>query len=241
VGYLPDSAPYSYFNLSNELVGFDVEMAHALSTGLGTALEFAPVTREHLAELLDAGRCDLIIGGIVMTAQRASEIVFSPPYLDETLAFVVPDNRRAEFSSAETVRATPGLRVAVPSLPGVLEMVKREFPHLEIVPVRDAEFLSGKLPGVDALVWTAERGSFLTLLHPAFSVAVPQPVRIQLPLGYPVARHDLEFARFLGTWIDLKRKDGTIQALYDHWILGRDARPSGRRWSVLRDVLHWAK
>jgi hypothetical protein len=34
---------------------------------------------------------------------------------------------------------------------------------------------------------------------------------------------DLEFARFLGIWIDLQRKNGTIQALYDHWILGRDA------------------
>jgi hypothetical protein len=37
-------------------------------------------------------------------------------------------------------------------------------------------------------------------------------------------------ARFLGTWIDLQRKNGTIQALYDHWILGRDARPRQPRW-----------
>jgi hypothetical protein len=29
----------------------------------------------------------------------------SPSYLDETLAFVVPDHRRAEFSDAEWVRA----------------------------------------------------------------------------------------------------------------------------------------
>jgi hypothetical protein len=46
---------------------------------------------------------------------------------------------------------------------------------------------------------------------------------LRFPLAYPVARRDLEFARFLGIWIDLQRKNGTIQALYDHWILGRDA------------------
>ena len=70
-------------------------------------------------------------------------------------------------------------------------------------------------------------------------MAVPRPVEVRLPLGYPVARHDLEMVRFLGTWIDLKRKDGTIQALYDHWILGSDVRSRRPHWSILRNVLHW--
>ena len=54
------------------------------------------------------------------------------------------------------------------------------------------------------------------------------------------SKSGLAMARFLGTWIDLKRKDGTIDALYGHWILGRDAKPRRPRWSILRDVLHWA-
>jgi hypothetical protein len=35
-------------------------------------------------------------------------------------------------------------------------------------------------------------------------------------------------------WIDLQNKDGTIQSLYDHWIMGHDARPktSGGRLYV---------
>jgi hypothetical protein len=62
---------------------------------------------------------------------------------------------------------------------------------------------------------------------------------LRLPLAYPVATRDLEAARFLSTWIELKRKDGTIQALYDHWILVRDGKAKKPRWSVLRDVLGW--
>ena len=46
-------------------------------------------------------------------------------------------------------------------------------------------------------------------------------------------------ASFLSGWIELKRKDGTLQALYDHWVLGLDADARGPRWSVIRDVLHW--
>jgi hypothetical protein len=114
-------------------------------------------------------------------------------------------------------------------------VLQREFPNLELVPVamRDLEgFLTGQGQPVDAVCLTAERGSFLTLLHPAFSVAVPHPLEIRLPLAYPVARHDLEMTRFLATWIDLKRKDGTITALYDHWILGRAAGARGARSSM---------
>jgi hypothetical protein len=60
---------------------------------------------------------------------------------------------------------------------------------------------------------------------------------VQVPLAYPVA--DAEMAAFVNVWIDLARKDGTIQSLYDHWILGRTAAPRAPRWSIIRNVLHW--
>jgi Na+/H+-dicarboxylate symporter/ABC-type amino acid transport substrate-binding protein len=244
VGFVPGQSPYSHLNARGDLVGFDVEMAHALARELGVPVEFAPVPREQLLEVLEADRVDVVMAGVLVTTGRASRVAFSAPYLDETLAFVVPDHRRAEFSEAAWVRDQEGLRLGVPDLPYLRELVEREFPKARIVPMplSDAEvFFAGHSHLVDAVTLTAERGSFLTLLHPAFSVAVPRPLEIRLPLAYPVSRHDVEAARFLSTWIDLKKKDGTIQALYDHWILGKDAKAETRRWSVLRDVLHWER
>jgi Na+/H+-dicarboxylate symporter/ABC-type amino acid transport substrate-binding protein len=242
VGYVDGALPYSYFNRRGELVGLDVEMAYTLAAELGLAIEFVPVPRDRVAKIINAGLCDVLMGGIAVTTIRAGEMVFSPPYIDETLSFVVPDHRRADFSSAEWIRAATGLRVAVPDFPYLEEIVRREFPRVKTVPIsvdRAADFFAGRMERVDALVFPAERGSYFTLLYPAFSVAVPHPLAIRFPLAYPVAHHDLEFARFLGMWIDLQRKNGTIQALYDHWILGRDARPKQPRWSVIRNVLHW--
>ncbi len=244
VGFIPGQAPYSHFNARGELVGFDVEMAHALARELGVAVEFAPVPRAGIVDVLEKGRVDVVMAGVLLTTQRASRVEFSTPYLDEVLAFVVPDHRRAEFSDAARVRATPGLRVGVPDLPYVQQIVAREFPGVTIVPMPLGDTESyfagrGAQEHLDALCLTAERGSFITLLYPAWSVAVPHPVDVRLPLAYPVARHDLEMARFLGLWIDLKRRDGTIRALYDHWILGKDAKARRPRWSILRDVLGW--
>jgi ABC-type amino acid transport substrate-binding protein len=244
VGYIDGSMPYSFHNGRGELVGFDVEMANILAEELGVVPEFAPVPRDRLAEALNAGQCDVIMGGVFLTTRRGVGMVYSSAYLDETLAFVVPDHRRADFSSAEWVRAQRGLRIAVPELPYLRGLFEREFPDVTPVPIPFThasltDFFEGRGPAVDGLAYTAERGSFRSLLYPTFSVAVPHPVVVKLPLAYPVANHDIEAARFLANWIDLKKKDGTIQGLYDHWVLGRDAKPKARRWSILRDVLHW--
>ena len=89
VGYVEGQAPYSFFNSRGELVGFDVEMAYTLASDLGVALELAPVPRERLAAALEDGRYDLVMGGVFMVTRRVGQLDFSPPYLDETLAFVV--------------------------------------------------------------------------------------------------------------------------------------------------------
>ena len=91
----------------------------------------------------------------------------------------------------------------------------------------------------DAVVMPAERGSVLSLLHPKYTVVVPAPGIVKIPLAYPVTRRDHEFAAFLNTWIELKRRDGTIDALYSHWILGKQASKRKPRWSIMRDVLGW--
>lgn len=241
VGFIPQQRPYSHVNARGQLVGFDVEMAHDLGRVLGVPVDFVQVPRENLAEVLNGDRVDLVMSGYVVTAQRSSQMVFSETYLDETLAFIVPDYRRADFSDAGWVREQRGLRLAVPGLPFFHVVVRREFPNATIVPMplgAAADPLASGLE-VDAIVYTAERGSFLTLLHPAFSVVVPHPLDIRVTLAYPVARHDVEAARFISSWIEIKRKDGTIKALFDHWILGSDTKVKKRRWSVLGDVLGW--
>jgi ABC-type amino acid transport substrate-binding protein len=93
----------------------------------------------------------------------------------------------------------------------------------------------------DAVVLPAERGSVMSLLHPKYTVVVPEPGVVKIPLAYPVARRDQEFAAFLNSWIELKRRDGTIETLYEHWILGKQSNRRAPRWSIMRNVLGWVQ
>jgi ABC-type amino acid transport substrate-binding protein len=58
-------------------------------------------------------------------------------------------------------------------------------------------------------------------------------------MAYPLPLGEPDWKNVVDNWISLKRGDGTIAQLYDHWILGRDAEERGPRWSVARDVLGW--
>jgi ABC-type amino acid transport substrate-binding protein len=101
--------------------------------------------------------------------------------------------------------------------------------------------LRSSSPDVDGIVLPAERGSAWTLIYPAYSVVIPEPGVTKMPLAYPIARQDRRFAEFVNTWIELKRKDGTLDALYQYWILGQERGGRRPRWSVIRDVLHWVR
>jgi Na+/H+-dicarboxylate symporter/ABC-type amino acid transport substrate-binding protein len=240
VGYLSQSLPFAFFNERDELVGFDVELAYRLAAEMEVGLEFVPVPRDGLAEQLDAGLCDIVMSGVVVTPIRASRTLFSVSYLDETFALLVEDDLRGRFETWSAIRAAGPLTVAVPDIPFYADRLRELVPGVVIRPFDDVvTLLTERATGVDAVALPAERGSAWTLMFPRYTVVVPEPSKIRLPLAYPLARDDQAFASFINTWIELKRKDGTIDALYEYWILGRSAQRPAPRWSVIRNVLRW--
>jgi Na+/H+-dicarboxylate symporter/ABC-type amino acid transport substrate-binding protein len=239
VGYMQDGLPFSFFNANGDLVGLDIELAHRLASELKVGLEFRPVDRTRLAELLASGYCDFVTGGVAVTTLRAGEMLFSDAYLDETLAFVVPDASRNRFSTWESIGQMGGLTIAVPDVKYYIDLLERRLPNAELRVKSLSDPFSNWDPDVDAFALPAERGSAWTLLYPKFTVIVPEPGIIKIPLAFPLARQDQAFATFMNTWLDLKRKDGTLEQLYDYWVLGRDAVRPAPRWSIMRNVLGW--
>jgi Na+/H+-dicarboxylate symporter/ABC-type amino acid transport substrate-binding protein len=243
VGYLPDALPFAFFNQGGNLVGFDVELAHRLAREMGVGLAFVPVDRERLAEQLAEGYCDLVMSGVAVTTNRARAVLFSDSYLDETAAFVVPDDERDRYATWDAIRDRGTLTIAVPNVPYYVrklgELLPRAVIRVHTGPI-DALFDRGVIHA-DALALPAERGSAWTLMHPAYSVVVPGPDPIRVPLAYPIGKRDERFASFVNTWITLMRKDGTLDAAYKYWILGQDAAPRQPRWSIVRNVLHWVE
>jgi ABC-type amino acid transport substrate-binding protein len=240
VGYVPDALPFVYFNAAGELVGFDVEMAYTLARDLKVRLEFVPIGRDQIVEQITAGYCDIMVPGLAISPERAQALSLSVPYLRQTMAFIVKDHRRKEFSSRAAVRRLKAPRIGVPNVPYYIDKVQRYLPQAELVILNTInEFFEGRGETLDALVYSAEAGSAWTLLYPAYTVAIPQPDVLTVPIAYAMAPNDQKMVNFLNLWLELKKEDRTITSLYDYWILGKNAVPTPPRWSVVRNVLHW--
>lgn len=94
------------------------------------------------------------------------------------------------------------------------------------------------MPDADAVLSPAEEGAAWTLRHPRFSLVTPVPT-LFLPFGFAVGRDDADLLLFLNTWLLNAKGDGTIDRLYDYWMLGRVRGSQPPRWSIIRDVLGW--
>ena len=224
-----------------KLVGLDVEMAHILARSLGVGLEFVAVDRTKLFQQLNEGYCDIVMSGIVVTPERAEAVSLSTPYMEETLALVVQDYRRSEFSSREALQKLKAPKLAILDVPYFISFVREHLPKAQLVTVNSAaEFFESKGKTLDGFIYTAEGGSAWSLLYPEYTIVVlPSP--ITLPVSYVIARGDRELVDYVNALVELKKGDGTLKKLYNYWVLGRFAADTQPRWSVIRNVLHWVE
>jgi ABC-type amino acid transport substrate-binding protein len=217
-------------------------MAHLLARDLGVELALVPVRRDRMTEQVNEGYCDIVMSGTVVTPERAQVGAFSAPYMDATLAFVVKDHRLEEFSSRDAIRSLQAPRIGVLNVPYYADKVRRVLPQATVVQLNSiTEFFEGQGEELDAFLYTAEAGSAWSLLYPAYTVAIPQPGVLKGPVAYPLPRGDRDLVDFINVWLELKKRDRTIEGLYDYWVLGKNAVPRQPRWSVIRNILHWVK
>jgi Na+/H+-dicarboxylate symporter/ABC-type amino acid transport substrate-binding protein len=240
VCYRTDGLPFAFVNASSDLVGYDVELAHALARELGVDLEFVRVPLKAWPQPVLDGRCDVGLNVTAVTPERSRQVAFTPSHFEGSLALVVRDHRRDDFNSRTALKKQTGLKLAMLSGAYYERVIRAYLPGVEILSIdTPRDFFRAEQGTFDALAFPAEAAAAWTLVYPGFSVAVPKPDVLAIPLAYVVRLGDDEWQRYLTTWLSLKKSDGTFDRLYAHWILGQAAGSAGARWCIARDVLHW--
>lgn len=242
VGYVSQSLPFAYRRDSENLVGLEIDLLHILAKDMGLALNLTEIKREDIDDHLSSGRVDLVIGGLFATPERALRLQLSKPYMFASLSLVVRDHRRREFAQWDQVRAMTDLKLALVDIPFYIRRAEETFPYADISVVGSPrEFLDAPDDKYDALVYSAEAGSAWTLLYPAYSVVIPKPGVISVPVVFALPSDAPALAKYVNAWIDLNKSSHKIDQLYKYWILGQGAKEKQHRWSVVHDVLGWAQ
>jgi Na+/H+-dicarboxylate symporter/ABC-type amino acid transport substrate-binding protein len=240
VGYRPDLVPCSFTNQSGQLVGLEVEMAHLLAEDLGVALEFSPMSGSEHADALNAGQVDIVMACMAATPDRLRRVDLSNSYLDLTLAFMVRDHRQDDFSTRKAIRSLEEVRIAVPREGYFAQRLRRYVPQAEITIIDDPnDFFTGGHEPADALLFAAEIGAAYSVLYPKYTVAIPKPHVVKVPLAYALPMGAITLKNTVNAWLEMQEKNGTRQRLFDYWVMGGAAKTRPPRWSIIRDVLGW--
>ncbi len=244
VGYDPANLPFSFFNLDGELVGFDIELAKSLAESFSVKAEFVPIEWPELPAMLAKGFIDVMPGTWYRPFWFPS-LRLSAPYTTGTMALAVRDNRRHEFASIESLHRSHGLKIGVPLDTRQVQYSMRRYfgdADVEFITLEFWQsFFEGRHPELDAFLVPAENGSAWSLLHPEFTVVVPQPDPVKVPSAFGLALNAGELTDAVNEWVVFATNEGMIQRAYDYWILGQGAGEKRPRWSILRDVLGWVE
>jgi ABC-type amino acid transport substrate-binding protein len=79
---------------------------------LGVRLEQVQLPRESYPDALASGQIDVAMSGLRVSPGATELVSFSRPYAEESIALLVPDHRRAEFTQIESIRSRR-LRIAI--------------------------------------------------------------------------------------------------------------------------------
>ena len=85
--------PMEYFGPDGRTpIGFDVEMAKALAAKMGLTVEFVDTAWDGIFSAVNTRKFDCIISSVTINPARLRAHNFSKPYIQNTLAIVIPKN-----------------------------------------------------------------------------------------------------------------------------------------------------
>lgn len=111
VGTSGTQPPMSATNKKGELMGMDVDMAKAMADAMSVKLKFAQMPFAELLPALEAGKVDMILSGMTITAERNKKVAFLGPYVVTGKGILAIEKRFAELKEAKGLD-TPEVTVA---------------------------------------------------------------------------------------------------------------------------------
>lgn len=96
VGVNPNFPPMSVYGPTNQLEGFDVDIARRVADELGVAVELVPTEAAQRVPFLTSNRIDMTLGALTMTKERSEVVDFSIPVHTESMGVLTTDAVEAQ-------------------------------------------------------------------------------------------------------------------------------------------------
>jgi cyclohexadienyl dehydratase len=213
-----DYRPFTFRDSHDSWSGLDIDMAHDLADRLGARLVLVPSTWAAL--LTDVGnRCDLAMGGISISLNRALQALFSSPYLRDGKAAVIRCTDSGRFRTVADID-TAGVRVVENPGGTNAEFAKTYINHAQIIEFSDNTAI------FDQLVTRAADVMFTDISEIRYQITKnPQLCGVDLdhPLtfeqkAYLLPQGEISLQQYVNQWLNIAQNDGTYARLSNQYL-----------------------
>jgi polar amino acid transport system substrate-binding protein len=220
IGVSATREPFSFVDKDGRVTGHDGELARIIGARLGRPIEFSDMKFMALIPALQSGKVDLIVTGMIATAERKKSVDFSQPYFANSQVMIVKKsgsekNVGAKLASADDLKDK---RIGV--LLGSVHdtFATKKYPNATILQYKTPSdlLLAVKSGKVDAAFYTYE--TLLEIIRNDDELAFLGKPLFAVPIGMGFNKNNdglrEQFNRFL---MEIK-ENGVYGDMVSHWI-----------------------
>ncbi|QOL14423.1 arginine ABC transporter substrate-binding protein [Dickeya dianthicola] len=209
--------PFESVDASNQIVGFDIDLANALCKQIQATCTFSNQAFDSLIPGLKFRRYDAVIAGMDITPERQQQVAFTQPYYENSALFIAQKGKLADIA------ALKGKRVGVQNGTTHQKFLLDKHKDITVVPYDSYQnaALDLKNGRLDAVFGdTAVVNEWLKQSPNLASVGdkVTDKDYFGIGLGIAMRQNNDELVKKFNDALNNIKQDGTYQTIYKKWF-----------------------
>ncbi|MBJ7538768.1 transporter substrate-binding domain-containing protein [Marinomonas transparens] len=213
-GYMP----FDMRDKKGNIVGFDVDIAKSMAKAMGVKIDLRNTAWDGIIPALLTSKCDLIISGMTITAERNLKVNFTDPYIVVGQSILLSSKLKGEVTS---YRDLNNAKYKIATKLGTTAdyatkryMSKAKINLFETESEGALEVINGN---ADAFVYDLPYNAIYSAQNEGKVVHLDTPFTYE-PLGIAVRKGDPDFLNFLNNYLAQIKGDGTYDKIYQKWF-----------------------
>ncbi len=217
VGVNPNFPPMSSYGRTNEIEGFDVDVARRIAELLDVKVKLVPTATAQRVAFLTSGRIDIALGALTRTPARARLIDFTAPLHTESMSVLTTDR-----IDAESWRDLDSSDITLVNMRGNLsvELLKDKLPNAKVLLVDgNADTVRALAQGrADALVENTDLFMNFTRTYRNVNWRVLDESIYVAYCGIGLAKGNSDLRHFLNIVLYDLHTSGFVNERWEHWF-----------------------
>ncbi|MBQ1081990.1 transporter substrate-binding domain-containing protein [Nocardiopsis sp. B62] len=218
-----DYRPFTFLDADpDEFTGIDVDMARDLADDLGVEIEWTRTTWDDLMDDFLAG-CDVAVGGISISTERAQRVYFSAPLMEDGKTPITLCENVDDYRTIEQINQ-PGVRSIMPSGGTNQVFAQEHYPDGELVTHDNNTIFDEIVAGrADVMTTDASEVRWVANEYEELCAVNPEEPFDFFEKAFMLPRGDEVFKHYVDQWLNMALNDGTYDRIVEPWF-GEDVR-----------------